>query len=252
MKARLLTLALLASAAGTALAKSDVDVHFIKTADVQIAEGAITIKGSAITRLTTVSGSNDPGYAGFTIWGKPADSTKVESREATFVILKPKEEFQAAAWGETVANAKRLKAGEKIGRIGYHTPEVTIKAARITAITGYGYLYPNPESTVPTGVDPWPQDAPAWGGTWWTRFDNGVSQRMVLAGNTCRGGNNHGWSSKGKLDHDDGRIIITYEDDRLERWTPIGHRMVVEHWHPASAYPDTKPVVGIAERTSSK
>ena len=252
MKAQLLTLALLASVNAASFAKSDVDVHFSKTTDVQITDTAITIKGSAITRLTTLSGSDDPSYAGFRIWGKPADSTKVESDNATFVILKPKAEFQAAAWDETVANAKRLKAGEPVGRIGYYTPEVTIEGGLITGISGRGYLYPNPESVIPIGVTPWPEKAAAWGGTWWTKFANGVNQRIVLADNTCRGGNDHGWSSKGTLDHEDGRIIITYEDDRLERWTPVGRRMVIEHWHPASAYPEAKPVVGIAERTSSK
>jgi len=43
-------------------------------------------------------------------------------------------------------------------------------------------------------------------------------------------------------------VVITFGDDRIERWTPIGKRYVVEHWFPASRLPVATPVVGIAER----
>lgn len=250
MKAQLLTLALLASIAATSAAKSDVDVYFIKTTDVQITDDAITIKGSAVTRLTTLSGNDEPNYAGRRIWGQPADSTNVKAENATFIIVRPEAELSANAWKETVASARKLKQGEPTGRIGYYTPEVTVQAGLVTGISGRGYLYPTPPSTVPIGTRQWPQETPTWGGIWWTRFSNGVNQRNTMRQADCRGGNDHGWSSQGNLDHDAGRIIVTYDDDRLERWTPVGHRMVVEHWHPASAYPDAKPIVGIAERTS--
>jgi hypothetical protein len=38
-------------------------------------------------------------------------------------------------------------------------------------------------------------------------------------------------------------------DDRLERWTLVSKRMVVEHWFPASQVPVATPVLGIAERS---
>ena len=46
----------------------------------------------------------------------------------------------------------------------------------------------------------------------------------------------------------DGAIVITFDDDRTERWTPVGKRMVVEHWYLSAQYPCCKPVLGIAER----
>lgn len=44
-----------------------------------------------------------------------------------------------------------------------------------------------------------------------------------------------------------GTAVLTFEDDRTERWTPVGRRFVVEHWFPASRLPTATPVLGIAE-----
>ena len=32
-------------------------------------------------------------------------------------------------------------------------------------------------------------------------------------------------------------VVILYDDGRVEYWTPIGSRMVVEHWFPAAQFP---------------
>jgi hypothetical protein len=45
-----------------------------------------------------------------------------------------------------------------------------------------------------------------------------------------------------------GSVVITFGDDRVERWTPVGARYVVEHWFPASQVPVATPVLGIAQR----
>ncbi len=44
-----------------------------------------------------------------------------------------------------------------------------------------------------------------------------------------------------------GVAVIKFDDDRIERWTPVGKRYVVEHWFPSSQYRKTPPVLGIAE-----
>jgi hypothetical protein len=44
-----------------------------------------------------------------------------------------------------------------------------------------------------------------------------------------------------------GSIVITFNDDRIERWTLVGKRSVVEHWFPGSRLPASTPVLGIAE-----
>lgn len=48
-----------------------------------------------------------------------------------------------------------------------------------------------------------------------------------------------------------GATVLTFEDDRVERWTPVGSRYVVEHWFPATQYPSGKPVLGIAEQVAT-
>jgi hypothetical protein len=54
--------------------------------------------------------------------------------------------------------------------------------------------------------------------------------------------------SMGKAEAKGCSIVITFYDDRIERWTAVGERYVVEHWFPASRLPVATPVVGIAER----
>jgi predicted acyl esterase len=43
--------------------------------------------------------------------------------------------------------------------------------------------------------------------------------------------------------------VMKFEDDRVERWTRDGERLVAEHWFPSSQFPAATPVVGIAQRT---
>jgi hypothetical protein len=49
-------------------------------------------------------------------------------------------------------------------------------------------------------------------------------------------------------DFESGSFWIRFEDDRVERWTPVANRMVVEHWFPGSQIAVAKPVLGIADR----
>jgi hypothetical protein len=54
--------------------------------------------------------------------------------------------------------------------------------------------------------------------------------------------------SDGKAEIRSGVLVITFEDDRVERWTPVGRRMVVEHGCPASTFPAGPSVLGIGKR----
>jgi hypothetical protein len=54
--------------------------------------------------------------------------------------------------------------------------------------------------------------------------------------------------SRGTVEVKEGSFVIACHDDRVERWTPIGKRFVVEHWFPASGFPTAAPVLGIADR----
>lgn len=55
--------------------------------------------------------------------------------------------------------------------------------------------------------------------------------------------------SRGRIVVKSGSFVMTFNDDRVERWTPVGKRFVVEHWFPGSRFPNATPVLGIAERT---
>lgn len=44
-------------------------------------------------------------------------------------------------------------------------------------------------------------------------------------------------------------FVLTFNDNRVERWTPVGARYIVEHWFPGSEMLTATPVLGIADRT---
>jgi hypothetical protein len=85
-------------------------------------------------------------------------------------------------------------------------------------------------------------------GEWKVEFHNGVTE-------VCKIGNGGESSVEeprrrcvGMAMVKGGSVVITFGDDRIERWTPVGKKYVVEHWFPASEVPVTTPVLGIAER----
>jgi hypothetical protein len=89
-----------------------------------------------------------------------------------------------------------------------------------------------------------------WIGRWNVEFANGIQQVHELRNDytaTVKS-DTLNWSSRGRIERDGKSVTITYRDDRVERWTPVGDRMVVEHWYPASRLPITAPVLGIGER----
>ena len=84
-------------------------------------------------------------------------------------------------------------------------------------------------------------------GKWKVEFANGVVEE-------CRIGNGGEAyveeprrRSGGNAVAQDGAVVVTSHDDRVERWTPVGRRFVVEHWFPGSRVPTGTPVLGIAE-----
>jgi len=106
-------------------------------------------------------------------------------------------------------------------------------------------------SLTSSGDPPKPPDAsdglPA--GKWTIEFANGVVETCEIKKDGTASVVEPRRSSGGKVIVKDGSFLIACEDDRLERWTPVGKRMVVEHWFPASQVPVATPVLGIAERT---
>jgi hypothetical protein len=85
-------------------------------------------------------------------------------------------------------------------------------------------------------------------GRWTVKFTNGVIETCVVRSDRTAAVSEPLRSSPGKAEVKDGAVVITFADDRVERWTARGNRMVVEHWFPTSQYPAGRKVTGIATR----
>ncbi len=83
---------------------------------------------------------------------------------------------------------------------------------------------------------------------WRVAFANGVTQVCQVREDGTASVVEPRRTSVGKATVAGNSIVIVYEDDRTERWTPVGNRRVVEHWFPGSQFPTATPVLGIAER----
>jgi hypothetical protein len=85
-------------------------------------------------------------------------------------------------------------------------------------------------------------------GGWRVEFANGVTQVCHVREDGTASVVEPRRTSAGKTEIKDGSVVIIYEDDRVERWTPVGNRRIVEHWFPGSQFTTATPVIGIAER----
>jgi len=85
-------------------------------------------------------------------------------------------------------------------------------------------------------------------GEWSVVFANGVVETCAIRKDGTASESEPNRKSDGKAVDKDGALVITFDDDRTERWTRVGKRMVVEHWFPSSTYPCGTPVRGIADR----
>ncbi len=116
-------------------AASDTDVTIIKAEKVVIEDSVITIIGEARANALLTSDRatfiikrpelnfNDP------------DGSHADEKERTKKVLDD-------AWVMSLAAAKELQAGRKIGRIGFYAPDIASKGTLIDSIVGFGYLYP--------------------------------------------------------------------------------------------------------------
>jgi hypothetical protein len=87
----------------------------------------------------------------------------------------------------------------------------------------------------------------AFKGTWNIEFTNGVKEVCEIRKDRTASVAESLRTSNGKVEVKDGSVVIVYQDDRVERWTPVGKRMVVEHWYPGVQFPTGTPVLGIAD-----
>src|SRR5262249_22862084 len=82
-------------------------------------------------------------------------------------------------------------------------------------------------------------------GRWSVEFAKGVAETCEIRKDGTAGVAEPQRTSDGKAVIRGGSLVIAYQDDRVERWTPIGPKMVVEHWFPIAKFPSSTPVLGI-------
>jgi hypothetical protein len=84
-------------------------------------------------------------------------------------------------------------------------------------------------------------------GRWNVEFANGVKEVCEVRKDRTASVVEPLRTSTGEAEVKDRSVVIVYQDDRVERWTPVGKRMVVEHWYPGARFSSERPVLGIAE-----
>ncbi len=85
-------------------------------------------------------------------------------------------------------------------------------------------------------------------GKWNIEFSNGVIEDCSINQDGTAFVAETGRQSSGKAVGKDRLSVIVFEDGRVERWRPVGKRMVVEHWGHLSDMANGTPVLGIADR----
>ena len=94
---------------------------------------------------------------------------------------------------------------------------------------------------------PRPDPTPLPAGKWSVEFSNGVVEKVEIKKDGAATVAEPARTSDGKVTATPGGFVFVCEDGRVERWTPVGRRMVVEHWASADQFPAGVPVKGIAE-----
>jgi hypothetical protein len=126
----------------------DTNVTLMKVKTVTVEDTVIVIVAErATTQMTLLADDQDPSYEGDTRDGKPVTTWHVLSNDATFTIKRDRYSKPGGplenVWKGSLALAKKLQEGEKVGTVGLHfySPEVAIKRHAVISVTGYGYLH---------------------------------------------------------------------------------------------------------------
>lgn len=129
--------------------------------------------------------------------------------------------------------------GLAVTPISGHSCPVFLRGGEILLAHGFRDYPPNLAPAPP------PEGLPV--GRWSVEFANGVKESCEIDKDGSATEVEPSRKSTGTVEVTGGSALIIFKDDRAERWTRVGKRMVVEHWFPASQYPKGTPVLGIAE-----
>src|SRR3954464_12588303 len=75
-----------------------------------------------------------------------------------------------------------------------------------------------------------PADLPLPVGRWPVEFANGVVEICEVRQDGTATVAEPLRTSSGRITARDGGFVRVFDDDRIERWRPVGRRMLVEHW----------------------
>jgi hypothetical protein len=100
---------------------------------------------------------------------------------------------------------------------------------------------PRPEAKNPNAF-------PELAGGWTVTFANRVVETCIVCPDGTAAVAEPNRTASGKPEARDGQHLIVFDDGRLERWTVVGERRVVEHYPSADQFPAGARVLGIAER----
>jgi hypothetical protein len=89
-------------------------------------------------------------------------------------------------------------------------------------------------------------------GRWSVAFTNGVKEVCEVRQDGTASVVEPLRSAEGKVAVHDSSVVICFQDDRVERWTPVGRRMIVEHWFPGTTFPAGMAVLGIGDAVGGK
>src|SRR5262245_33935511 len=148
-------------------------------------------------------------------------------------------------------NRPRLSSGARTGA----TTRARLTARHCPAHTWHHRAGRNPKVVKATaglfdgtGTPPAAGAGPLPVGKWSGEFANDVAQSCEFRRDGTATVTEPGRAAGATVTPLAGALLVVYEDDRVERWTPVGRRMVVEHWFPAAQFPTGVPVRGIADR----
>jgi hypothetical protein len=85
-------------------------------------------------------------------------------------------------------------------------------------------------------------------GRWTVTFANGVVETCIVCPDGTTAVSEPNRTASGKPEIRDGQTVIVFDDNRIERWTVVGDKRVVEHYPSADQFTAGARVLGIAER----
>ena len=108
-------------------------------------------------------------------------------------------------------------------------------AAAVLVFSSSGSAKDKPEVKIPVG-------------SFQVSFMNGVVETCEFAEDATVKITQNNRASVGRAEVSDGKIIVRYDDNRIEQWSLIDGAYFVNHWHPVSSWPDQRSEMGLAEK----